>query len=327
MAGWDPVPWMVGGGAQHSPEVARMLAYVAFRGNEGVVGPGDLKVKALGVPGGSVTVDPGACAILCRAAGQLHQAYAGRVATLDTVPISPTTASGGRSDLIIARVEDPWLAGEPWPDPADPTVGPYIRSVPIPGVPAGTTSLAQLGLGYSGIELARIDIPISTAAITQAMIVDLRKITNARRERVVSTTNPGVQYNLTGTEYGTGQWTNAQPQVWVPPWAVKAIVRTSIGGVAVTVGSAYGGLRTRIGSGGTVVTTQGTGFDETVPSGAVRDRKFWRDVDTVTVPAAMRGTYQTITLQAYKNSGSSASVYADTSTSVEMDVEFLEAPA
>ena len=56
---FDSVPWFVGGGALHSPEVARLLAHAATSGAAGVVTPADLAVSALPVPGASVRVAVG----------------------------------------------------------------------------------------------------------------------------------------------------------------------------------------------------------------------------------------------------------------------------
>ncbi|MBM0201923.1 hypothetical protein JNW90_01470 [Micromonospora sp. STR1s_5] len=316
--GWDPVPWMVGGGAQHSAEVARVLAYVACRGNEGIVGSGDLRVKALNVPDGAVTVDPGACSILCRATGQLHQAYTGRVTTVDgPVAIPATTSSGGRSDLVIARVEDPFLSGEPWPDPTDETVGPYIRTRVIPNVGASTTTLAQLGLGQSGIELARIDIPASTGTITQAMIKDLRKIANPRRER---------RLDLVFRPSGQVQVTNATPvtlgtsaAIKVPLWAT-AIKMSVIGsGLQVLGANIYGALRAVFG--GSIVSAN-TVFDENWAGSSFRTT--YVVGGEAAIPAAMRGTSQTLALQGWLGSGFTGQLQADAGTTISVDVEFTE---
>ncbi|MFG3715807.1 hypothetical protein [Micromonospora sp. NPDC047730] len=240
--------------------------------------------------------------------------------TETVVPIAATGSGGGRSDLIVARVEDPFMPGEPWQTPADVKVGPYVYVRVIAGVPAGTTSVAALNLGYSAIALGRVDLPANTGTVTQAMIVDLRRVANPRRERLVITVNPGQRYDLTATTF-TGPWTNASGSVEVPPWAAKAIIRTSIGGVVVTSGVAWGQIRARLGT----LTTQATRWDDTATGDG--NRRFWRDADTLSVPSALRGTTQTVTLEANRAAGSTAGVYADTSSSLDFDIEFVEAPA
>ena len=77
----DSTPWFVGGGAQHSPEVARSLAYASTNGAEGTCGISDLRVQAQSVPNGSVQVIPGAALLLNRYTGGVGQTYALRNAT------------------------------------------------------------------------------------------------------------------------------------------------------------------------------------------------------------------------------------------------------
>lgn len=314
---WDPVPWFVGGGAQHSPEVARLMSYVAFRGNEGILTPGDLKVTALGTPGGAVNVAPGACAILCRAAGQSSQAYAGRLPTQDTVSIAATGSGAGRSDLIVARVEDPWLAGEPWADPADATVGPYVFTRVIQGVAAGTTTVTGLGLGYSAIPLARIDIPASTGTITSGMIVDLRAVANPRRERRLLNYYPSSANDLTASGFTT--WPSiASTSIAVPAWAAGAIVRATVASSALITASAVGQLRVNLGG----VTTQASGIDQNYTGSASRFETVVGG--TLAISAAMRGTNQVVKLEGLRSSGTGA-FRADSATSAFIDVEFFEA--
>src|SRR5688572_17632017 len=105
--GWDNAPWMIGGGVEHSVEVARLLAYIAGNGKEGIVRPTHLRVTQQGTPAASVRVLTGAAVILNRTAGADSQSYLGRMPSNDTVAITPTTAAA-RSDLIIGRVEDPY---------------------------------------------------------------------------------------------------------------------------------------------------------------------------------------------------------------------------
>jgi len=175
---WDGVPWAVGGGARNSSETARLLVYLASGGQEGIVESADLSVKALETPGTQVRVLSGACVIRNRALGGAGQSYAARNASEDVIDVAPTSSSGPRSDLVIARVENNTISGEPWPVPPSVEDGPYVYSRIISGVPITTKSVAELNLNYSAITLARIDIPSLTGTITQAMIKDLRSVMN-----------------------------------------------------------------------------------------------------------------------------------------------------
>ncbi|MEU3455577.1 hypothetical protein ABZ671_18550 [Micromonospora sp. NPDC006766] len=310
---------MVGGGASHSAEVARLLAYVAFRGNEGIIGVDDLKVKSLPVPGGSVTVDPGACAILCRATGQLHQAYAGRLPTQDTAGIAATGSGAGRSDLVIARVEDPWLAGEPWPNPSDPTVGPYIRTRVIPGVPSTTKRLTDLNLGMSGIALARVDLPASTGTVTQAMITDLRKIANPRRDRDMVVKFPVADNNMPAAYT---LWPAAsQISVDVPVWATHVRVHITLQGIQHIPGSSTpttAGLKTVYN--GTDYSPENGVLIETAAG-----RGYYAVAGEHTIPAAHRGTSRTIAAAGMR-SGGNGTYQADYQSIITIDYEFVERP-
>ncbi len=223
---WDSVPWFVGGGAHHSPEVARLLAYAATSGAQGIVTPGDLRVEPLAVPGSSVRVLAGACLILSKAAGGAQQTYVGRNPSEDVKGIAATGSGAGRSDLIVAQIKDPFMPGEPWADPADVTVGPYISTEIIPNVSPTTTTVPS---GVSGIPLARIDIPANTATITKEMIRDLRYLALPRSLTVQAGGVPNSYWHLgnnthkdtdgTVDKYGMARISEIRPTISIPSWA------------------------------------------------------------------------------------------------------------
>lgn len=168
------VPWAVGGGADNAIEHARMIPWAVFQGSEGILGNADLQVQALATPGGSVQINPGGYVILARGLGQTYESYMGKYGNAVTVAVDPNNTGSARSDLVILRVEDNHVAGEPWSAPVSNDNGPYRNIVVIKGVSSTTRSLRDLGNSWSGIALARIDIPAFTSAITNGMIVSLR---------------------------------------------------------------------------------------------------------------------------------------------------------
>lgn len=176
--GHVPVPWFVGGDAITPDKIARLVSYVAAGGREGVLNALDCRVLALQTPGPAIRVTPGAYTINNRTAP--NENYSGMVESDDVVGTTATGSSGGRSDLVVIIVKDPNNTQEGWDEPADPANGPYISTEIITGVPAGTTTWAQLGRLGSAIALARIDIPANTATITQAMIKNLRSTTDGQ---------------------------------------------------------------------------------------------------------------------------------------------------
>lgn len=327
---WDSVPWAVRNGTT-SPELGRLLAHVAFNGNAGIVGAADLKVSQLATPGAAVLVAPGACAIPCRAAGQAYQAYAGRMATQDQADVTAVGAGGSRSDMVVARVEDPTLSGEPWQTPIDIPNGPYIFTRVLANVGAAAVASHKAATDYlaaqgmSAIPLAGITRAASATTVLQANLVDLRRIANARRDRQMFTVNPGAVANLTSATYGNwfGSW-----QVEIPVWAVRAVVAVNIGGVRLdrtstsASGTANGAVRVQLGT----LLTQAAAYDfETTPSNAV-GRYTVAAGDTLAIPAGDRGQVRTLTIQGNK-AGGNKNVYADTATFATVDIEFQEAAA
>ncbi|MCG8971739.1 hypothetical protein [Streptomyces sp. CL12-4] len=317
---WDSVPWFTEGGAVHSSEVARLLAYAAFGGGQGVIGSGDLRVRALSSPAASVDVMPGACAIVNRAAGAAYQAYAGRLPTSDRVQVAGTGTTA-RSDLIVARVENPYSYGETWPNPSDAEVGPYIFTRVIPNVPKTTTRISQVRPGDSAITLARIDLPANTSTVTQAMIKDLRSMVSPRRERVLYTAFPP---ELSGLIYSDGKWHNwpgiARWNIDVPTWATRVKIVTTLAGLRLSFADVFASMQNVFGG----TPGQNTAIDD--DQGANTRRNTVVVADNMPVPAAQRGTTQALYLQTFIAKTESGDLSVDASTSIIADVEFVEAP-
>ncbi|MGW3627867.1 hypothetical protein [Streptomyces sp. NPDC000880] len=319
---WDSVPWFTEGGAEHSSEVARLLAYAAFAGAEGTIGAADLQVKALTAPAAAVDITPGACAILNRASGGQYQAYAARLPVTEQVAI-PGTGVAARSDLVVARIENPYSYGETWPNPSDAKVGPYIFTRVISGVPATTTSVRQVRPSDSAITLARIDIGPNTSSITQSMIKDLREMSNPRRRRV-------VRY-MHGARIGGDSVGDVKQPSWeefpngcrwpieVPEWATSATIIAHWAGLAQkNAKDSYGYLRARLGS----LTTLLTNFDcdwEGTPQ-----RHTFIGGGLIAIPASMRGTVQDAVLEGSGNPSYTGVLLADAGSTMFYDVEFVE---
>ena len=171
--GFEGVPWMIGGGARHSADVGRALAFVAAGGAEGVIQPGDWKViPTTPSADAQVHVAVGSGAITNRSAGVLSQSYVSRALSVSDLDVSPTGGSA-RSDLVVVRVKDPQFP--PW-TPYDPVTqlesvrgGPYAFPEIIPGVSASTVDARSLGLPHSMLAVARIDLPAGTSAVADGV--------------------------------------------------------------------------------------------------------------------------------------------------------------
>lgn len=295
---WDPVAWFIGGGALHSPEVARLLAYAATNGAEGIVSPGDLKVSPLAVPGSSIRVLIGAALILNRAAGGAQQTYVGRNVSEDVKAIPSTGPGSGRNDLIIAQIKDPFLPGEPWADPADVTVGPYIFTEIVSNVPLSATVDTAAAAAYlrtqgiTGIPLAALVIPANTATITSTLIKDLRALALPRS----LSRNYGGPPTATTTLTPSGSFVSLPqtPNVEIPAWATHWDIVASAN-VQAIAGSA-GAIRTAVGTtpiGGQIVNWSG-GAELNVLTAADLSRS---------IPVDLRGTSPSLALQVRVDSG------------------------
>ena len=315
----DNTPWFVGGGAQHSPEVARTLAYAGTRGSEGISGLGDLKVQAQSTPTTTVRVSPGAGLVLNRYAGGGQQTYVLRNATQTDVPITATGSSGGRTDLVVARVLDPQYEGAA---PSDPVTFQYSKLAVIQGVSASVKTAAELNLGYPAIALARITLPASTATITSDMITDLRKVAQPRRDRAMVTVFPSTPQTMPTGSYGN--WpvpTGQRPVVSVPSWATRLDVVAHVSGVKFTQSGAVDSVAGVITVFGANNSSQNGIIIQDKEDSNGRYTYTW--IGTHIIDSSMRGTDQLLSIQAFRTAGNGVFT-ADYQTSVVIDWEFSE---
>jgi hypothetical protein len=255
--GMEGVPWMVGGGAKHSANVGRVLAYMAAGGQAGITSPGDLKVSPSAPIDGNVHVGVGALSILNGEGNAKNEAYIGRATAVSDVPISPT-GSSARSDLVVIRVRDPQYS---YAAPTDRTVGPYIFPEVVPGVPAGTVHAEQVAslLNKAVYALGRVDMPPNTTNVQGGYIADLRELAHQRYKAINQLQRgptPSEVVALTDTN-----WKNFPSNslaVPVPFWATHADVEMMV--TMVLDGNANMDTRISFGS----LTTGTTPFDANV---------------------------------------------------------------
>lgn len=311
---WDKAPWMIGGGVEHPVELARLLSFAAFGGNEGVISPSDLKVVPLAPPGAGVRVSPGACAIINRGAGADSEAYAGRLRVMDTVAIPSTGAGAGRTDMIVARVEDPFQPGETWDTPTveDRNDTNYIFSRRIPSVLGTPRTLAQAGFAtYSAIPLALVVLPVSTSVVQASHITDLRRLWLTRslsEDRHVSVPSGQVLSSASYVTYPA----SASFSVDVPGWATYVNISVVTGGglgADGNVGPITGNWRFALGTGGGQVTStpQPYVLDAIAEETPANQAGAFAISGSIEVPEVMRETSQTLALQVQKTSGGGTS--------------------
>lgn len=313
--------WAIDGGEQFSQykltgQLYRLQYQASSRSGNGVVEAGDLKVSALSTPGPAVSVTSGGCGAL---GGEyaFQGSYFGFNVGDEQVPVTPTDSGGGRSDLLVAQVKDPSAPNPSGWQTSDP---PWSFQM-ITGVAPGST---QAPAGITCVPLARIDIPVSTSAITQQMIHDVREMLSPRQFRDTYTAVPGNDH-LTSASYTT--WPLAASwQVAVPPWAGRAVAIATVGGARIdhdTVnnadGAAFGRLRWNIGG----VTSPAAGYDSNVPVINNYDRFTIPVAGSVALPDSLRGTTVTAQIEGIKIGGVT-DLNSDQYTSISLDIEFIE---
>ena len=320
--------WAVDGSTSDAV-LARLQLQSATSGAQGVVGAGDLVVTATGTPSGDVLIGAGACVIAGQEA-EFQGAYFGFNIGPASVPITPTGGAGGRSDLIVARVEDPTVAGTPWTH--DPATDSLIYARVIEGVSSSTTKAPA---GQSAIPLARIDIPSSTSTITQAMIHDLRGADdNVAEGYGRSLRQLRFQAGITPNDLAgniTADYENWPDLVWtvvVPEWATQAQILARWDQVMFQSsdgnGDAQGTQRVALGVGGTTVYTVNSRYNFNINSSNAQ-RVGLSNSGQVDIPAALRGQTCNLSMQV-KGGGTAGRLRADEWANFSVDVEFLEIP-
>lgn len=308
-----------------------MLAYVASEGAEGIVGSSSFKVRARTVPDNQVNVLPGAALILNKSlTSSLYQSYASRAASATLHAISPTTSAGGRSDLVILRIEDPQYS--PWGAPASVPNGPYAFIRVIENVPSGTTDLRDLAgaYDYPAITLARVTLPASTATVQNSHITDLRGIARARLAEANRTYRPtGVNsYGVTGATVTLSTSYQTWPTSWtgrIPDWATTLSIRVYYSGVALRGADLFEDVRVSVNAGGTTLLTIATTVDINKAGETWNgERVMYLHADQLSLPIAMRGKVATFALQVKSNGVGDLGQNLDTASVVAIDLLYSE---
>lgn len=309
----DTVPWFIGGGAEHSPAVARRLAYSATGGSNGVATAIDLRVLELDVPGTAVRILPGGAIVLNQYPGGQGQTYIANNSSATELQVPATGSESGAVSYVIIKIDDPDFTGN---TPADPVNGPYVSFELVSSI---------TGLAYPHVVLAKIDQPASTGTITQDMITDMRKVANPRTESDVfplPTTSGGNTYYLTSTEGERFPPFSAQT-VTVPAWATRMQIRTDWISVKYLNTTRRGENYVKYGPTGVEAETTHFQWDP-AENGTTGSRDNWIMADDVAIPEAWRGG--TISLRAWGRivAGSGGEVAVDPGSGLLWDIRFLE---
>jgi hypothetical protein len=235
----------------------------------------------------------------------------------DTSTLIAATGGTGRSDMVILRVQDPEYEGSR--DPSSCAFFDVVSNV--------SSSATTVPAGYSAIPLARIDIPASTATITNAMIKDLRQVANPRRDRILYpyyAADPLVE--ISGTSETWLTFPNlTMANIPIPSWAATAKIVFTVTSLRLATGNVWGNFRFMLGS---IEAAQWVGIDDNQGTAARRNTVMMVEtIDlTTTAGAAMRGTTQAFKSRMRTRSSNAGKIGVDATTTFNIDVEFTEGP-
>lgn len=332
----DPIPWFIGGEAEHSAETARSIAWNATQGRTGVSRAGDLAVRATSVASNRVRVMPGGGCVESTYAGAPLQSYIVRNTAAVDVPVAANTSSGVVTRYVGVQVTDPQYLGNP---PANKKDGPYNSIVSLNRLP---------GPGeHPFLLLATVRLPAKTSAVTNAMIKDARVLLNPRRGEVVLPRPvllgdlKGYSHvlrhvlddnNLRAEEFPDSQ-RGGRWDVAVPVWATSMTIEAQINGVVYDGSkSAWGGWYISVSGNGYSINTQDFGFDVAEDPDANKFYRYktnWLLAETLPVNAKLRGQTCAFRTLAFLDRGArsgSGGVALDSRSGLLLRVTFHEVP-
>ena len=312
--------WAVDGNTVNAA-LARLMLQAATMGSQGVVGALDCQVQATTpTPTAGIVITPGQVVVLGQETPYQGAYHGWNIGNDTTLSIAATTGAV-RSDMIVARAEDPTWAGSPWG-------GPAAGQIVWPRVISGVSSTATVAPGgISAIPLARIDMPASTSTVQQSYIHDLRQVAIPQTATTqLYAAGPGSGNNWT-TGGSTVAWpTGATWPVSIPSWATQMVVMWSLNQIQWVSGWCRGTVRLVIGSSVTapVVTTPASLVSIQAAAGPFRHTTGGGGV--VAIPASIRGTTQTFQF-AQANAGQPGVMQADEGSGTAVILTFQQQAA
>lgn len=302
----DRVPWAVSTqGVPHDAALARVATFLATGPKRGIVPAGSASGATLPTttPSSSVRVMPMVAVAPNSYPGRFGESYALRNLSETLVPIRATGSGGGRSDVIIFRVDDPALGGG---TVADVSTHDFARFQVVESVSASIVSATQLAaqhnLAFPFVWVARVTLPASTATVTASMIDASGRVQIGGQTETAVRTRSGdiggrTLVSRTGESFPP---VGGQHSLYVPEWATRMRIRAEWQGIQYKGGAnTYGAFWVRY---GTTDTTKPYFDSPSDASGTITDS--WLLVDDVAVPEDMRGT--TVPFHMWASLGSNA---------------------
>ena len=305
-------------GNPESGNFLRLMLQSSTQGAQGVIGAQDLVVgPTTPTATAGIVIQGGACLIAGAETPYQGSYYAYNVGTDTTLSIA---ATGGtiRSDMIVARAEDPTWSGSPWGNPAS---GQIVFPRVISNVSAGATTVPG---GYSAIPLARIDMPASTSVVQASYIHDLRGVANPQRLLQVIGAQDTVTHNWTVGTAGVIWPPAANWQVAIPVWATILQMNWEINDALWVSGWARGYVNPFF---GTSVSSPVLAMPQTlvsIPSATGPWRHSIAGGFQVPVASSLRGTTQTLQFKQVTDGTQTGILSVDEGSSYAIVYEFQQ---
>lgn len=309
--------WAVDGNAVDAA-YARLMLQAAVLGSQGTISHLDCQVNATTPTAtAGIVITPGAVVITGVEASYQGTYYGWNVGNDTTLSIAPTSGSI-RSDMVVARAEDPTWSGSPWGNPAS---GQIVFPRVISGVAAGATTPPG---GQSCIPLARIDMPASTSVVQQSYIHDLRNVAVPNTQTIqLAVAGPGSATNWTTGATAVAWPPGANWSVYVPPYATQLTYLWSVNEVVWSSGWARGNINLVIGSSVTAPTVSTPQSLVSIQAAQGPYRHTIGGAGSVSIPPSIRGTTQTFQF-AQRAAGQTGVMYADEGSSVALIATFQQ---
>lgn len=300
---------------------ARLMLMASTLGAQGVISHLDCIVRATTPsPTAGITIDPGQ--VVVNGVETPYQgSYHGWNVGLDTTLSIGSTGGAARSDMVVIRAEDPTWSGSPWGNPAS---GQILFPRVISGVAAGSTVPPG---GQSCIPLARIDMPASTSVVQGSYINDIRTVAVPQINHIQLANGGSVSASNWTTGAATVAWPpGATWQVYIPPFTTRMVISWMLNQIQWVSGWARANVWPVIGSS---VTAPVVSFPQSMVSITAANGP-WRHTiggsGTVSIPASIRGTTQTIQF-AQAKAGQTGVMQYDEGSSVWIMASFQQQAA
>jgi hypothetical protein len=305
-------------GNSESGNFLRLMLQSATQGNQGVIGPLDCIVTQTGAPSAGIIINPGAV-VVTGAETPFQGSYYGYNVGNDTTLSIAATGGTIRSDMIVVRAEDPTWAGSPWG-------GSPAAQILFPRVISGVSGSAIVPPGgISAIALARIDIPVSTSAITNAMIHDLRQVANPTRQmNMLAATGPGSLNSWTVGTTGVAWPAVFNFSVAIPTWATTMVMHWQINDALWASGFARGFLNPVFGASVTAPNLSMPSTIVSIPAATGQWRHGITGAFSVAIPPGLRGTTQTLQMKQVTDGTQTGLIGLDEGGSIAVAYEFQQ---